>query len=266
MDATRQRLDAAVTLARAAGESTLSLFQRPGLVVDRKRDGSVVTAADRNAEQFLREQIKKQFPDDAVLGEEFGELPGSSGYRWVLDPIDGTASFVCGVPLYGTLIGIQHLPTNRVVAGVIEMPALNERVYGGPGLGAFHQAGSNTPTTACVSRVTSLKDAVICTTSLNYFNLANRPDAYTRLHDAAGTVRGWGDCYAFLLAITGRADAAVEPSLKLWDIAAIVPIVEAAGGRWTDWSGVADVDSGAAIVSNGPIHDQLLAAIAPHPH
>jgi histidinol-phosphatase len=261
LDAIRRRLDAAVILARQAGESTLTLFQRPGLVVDRKRDGSVVTAADRNAEQFLRDAIRAQFPDDAVLGEEWGELPGSSGYRWILDPIDGTASFVCGVPLYGTLIGIQDMTTGKVVAGVIEMPAMNERVYGGPGLGAFHQAGSATVTAARVSKVSSLKDAVICKTSLDYFLKAGRPDVYIAMHEKAGLVRGWGDCYAFLLVITGRADAAVEPSLKIWDIAAIAPIVEAAGGRWSDWAGNPDVSSGSAVVSNGPIHDELLYAV-----
>lgn len=260
-DPVRRRLDAAVELARLAGASTLRLFQRPGLAVDRKRDGSVVTAADRDAEQFLRGAICERFPGDGVLGEEFGELPGDSGYRWILDPIDGTASFVCGVPLYGTLVGVQDTRSGQMVAGVIEMPALAERVFGGPGLGAFHAAGDASPTPARVSRVTALKDAVVCKTSLEYFLKAGRTDSYIRLHERAGLVRGWGDCYAFLLVITGRADAAVEPSLKIWDIAAIAPIAEAAGGRFSDLTGRRDIESGSALVTNGPIHDEVLSVI-----
>src|SRR5436309_14340502 len=130
------RLDLAVAAAREAGEITLRYFRRDNFRVERKADDSPVTVADREAEQHLRRRIAAAFPDDGILGEELGEQPGTSGYRWILDPIDGTKSFICGVPLYGQLIGIER--ERRSVVGVINIPALDECVYAAAGQGAWY--------------------------------------------------------------------------------------------------------------------------------
>src|SRR5262249_25088873 len=144
------------------GDITLRYFQTTHFKVDTKRDGSPVTTADREAEEHLRGAIAAAFPADSILGEEFGLKEGSSGFKWLLDPIDGTASFVCGVPLYGVLIGIEH--DGRVAAGVIHMPALDETVYAARGSGAWHVVRKGDPAPARVSRVAALSQAVVCTT------------------------------------------------------------------------------------------------------
>ena len=143
------RLDVALAAAREAGRLTLEYFLRAGLAVELKADDSPVTVADREAEQALRARISSEFPDDAILGEEFPERPGSSGYRWILDPIDGTKSFIHGVPLYGTLIGVER--AGRSVVGVIQLPALDQCVYAAAGQGAWHVAGGGPPQPARVS-------------------------------------------------------------------------------------------------------------------
>src|SRR5262249_11417256 len=133
----RSRLDLALRAARQAGDLIVEHYQAAGLTVDRKRDSSPVTIADRNAEQFLRREISTAFPNDAILGEEFGEQPGTSGFRWILDPLDGTKSFIHGVPLFGTLVGVEF--EKRCVIGVCHFPALNETAWAATGQGAWWQ-------------------------------------------------------------------------------------------------------------------------------
>jgi len=161
------RLELAVRAAREAGRLTLEFFQREDLAVERKADNSPVTEADRQAEQLLRRRIREAFADDAILGEEFGEEAGTSGFRWILDPIDGTKSFICGVPLYGTLIGIERAGAS--VVGVIYIPALDECVYAASGGGAWYTRGSSAPRPARVSRCDRLADAVFLTSQLDTF-------------------------------------------------------------------------------------------------
>jgi histidinol phosphatase-like enzyme (inositol monophosphatase family) len=251
------RHEAAVTLARDAGRQTLERFQATDLAVERKRDGTVVTEADRNAEAFIRDRLAELFPDDGVLGEEHGERPGTSGWRWVLDPIDGTVSFVHGVPLYGTLVAVEWQGTSHV--GVIEMPALGERVHAATGRGAIHARDGQPDVPARVSDVATPAEGLVCMTGLELFRRdAAGIERYGRVVDAYRLTRGWNDCYAHLLAATGRADAVVEPIMALWDVAAMIPIMAEAGGICTGWDGGPAGHDRPCVSSNGHVHAATL--------
>ncbi len=254
------RLARAIECARAAGEVTLGYFQTDRFEVETKRDGTAVTTADRDAERLLRRLIAEAFPSDGIVGEEFGEHKGTSGYRWILDPIDGTASFVCGVPLYGTLVAVER--GEEVVAGVIHMPALDEMVYAGVGGGAWHMAGKREPRRARVSGVKTLGEAVVCMTGWEYFAKTGREDVLPRLGAKSGKLRGWSDCYAHVLVATGRAEAVVEPLVQVWDVAPALVVMREAGGRFTDFQGQGCVRSGNGVLSNGPVHDEILQVVA----
>ncbi len=261
------RLAFAVEIARQAGEQTLELFRTPSLDVDRKSDGSPVTAADRAAEKLLRQRIGEQFPDDAILGEEFGETPGTSGYRWVLDPIDGTKAFISGVPLYTTLVAVLHEDEPQI--GVIFAPAAGEMVYAARGLACWHVQGSAEPQRSVVSQIAKLAEAVCVTSSVRSFTterpayrdtVDGRP-VYDRLETACRITRTWGDAFGYLLVATGRAEIAIDPSMSLWDSAALQPVIEEAGGQFFDWQGKATVHSKEAVATNGKLANEVLALI-----
>ncbi len=254
------RLEESIRIARAAGELVLSRFLSPSLGVSTKADGTPVSEADRAAEALIRERIGSAFPDDGVLGEEFGETRGGTGFRWIIDPIDGTYSFIHGVPLFTTLIAIEDTSGGGVVAGVIHAPALDEMVYARLGGGAWHAVGDRAPVPARVSDVAPLSGATIATTSLDYWDDSNTP-IWLRIHDRAAHTRGWPDAYAALLVATGRCEGLVEPSLHCWDIAPFGPILSEAGGRATDWRGVETAHTSAVVASNGAIHDELLEVL-----
>ena len=262
LDGLETRLAAAVGLARTMGDVTLQYLATDGLTTDTKADGTIVTEADRAAETHGRDIIAHEFATDGLLGEEHGETPGTTGWRWVLDPIDGTVSFARGVPLYGVLVGLEYDETP--VGGVIHLPAMRETVWGGRGQGAWHQRADTAPTAARVSTVDRLADAMVCTTSYDYFRDAGCAPLHDRLCRASGSTRGWSDCSAHVLLATGRIDAVVEPLLSRWDISAVIAVIEAAGGRCTDFDGMDDPACTAAIVSNGRLHEELLGLIA-HP-
>ncbi len=261
------RLAFAVEIARQAGEQTLELFRTTNLDVERKSDGSPVTAADRAAEQLLRQRIGAQFPDDAILGEEFDETPGTSGFRWVLDPIDGTKAFISGVPLYTTLVAVLYEDEPQI--GVIFAPAAGEMVYAGRGLGCWHVVGAAEPRRSVVSQVAKLEEAVCVTSSVRSFTTespAYRSDidarhVYDRLESACRITRTWGDAFGYLLVATGRAEIAIDPSMSLWDAAALQPIIEEAGGQFFDWQGRATVHSEEAVATNGKLASDVLAEI-----
>ena len=255
----RSRLEVAIGGAREAGRIIEHYARQRSYVVDAKGDGSPVTTADREAETSLSAAIRASFPADGILGEEFGETRGASGYRWVLDPIDGTASFVHGVPLYGTLVGIER--GGRCVAGVICMSGLDEMVYGAEGMGAWHVRPGGEPMAARVSKVSRLAEAMVCVTSFDYFTKRNRVEEFHRVAGACRSMRGWSDCYGHLLVATGRADAVVEPGVHPWDVAATIAVVREAGGRCTDWGGVETACSGHCVVSNGSVHEELLGIL-----
>ncbi|MEM8947603.1 MAG: histidinol-phosphatase [Planctomycetota bacterium] len=253
------RLIFAVEIASEAGAQTLELFRSDQLDLDRKADGSPVTAADRAAEQLLRQRINKRFPNDAILGEEFGESKGTSGYRWVLDPIDGTKAFISGVPLYTTLVAVMHDDQPQI--GVINAPAAGEMVYAARGGGCWHVIGDQPPKRCHVSNVDTLAESVFLTTSVRSYTKDRAPDArptYDRVENACRITRTWADAFGYLLVATGRAEIMIDAIMNLWDTAAVQPVIEEAGGKFFDWKGKATVHSGEAIATNGKLADLVL--------
>jgi histidinol phosphatase-like enzyme (inositol monophosphatase family) len=267
------RLEVAVSAARAAGALTLDWFCRPRLEVERKGDGSPVTAADRAAERLIRELVGQAFPDDQVLGEEFGETPSEGGnssrYKWVLDPIDGTKSFITGVPLYTTLVAV--LEDNHPRAGVIYAPATGELVYAAHQGGSWYVRGTSAPEPARVAQTDNLAEATFLTSETKSFGApGSTPQrrVYEQLETACRLTRTWGDAYGYLLVAVGRADVMVDPIMNLWDAAALQPILEEAGGRFGDWTGRPTVHSGHSVAATQALFDQVVAitrGAAPNP-
>ena len=261
------RLDTAIAAARAAAAETLRWFESERLTVSVKDDRSPVTQADLAAEAVLREQVLSVFPTDAFLGEESGRTPGSSGYEWIVDPIDGTKSFIRGVPLYATLVGCRH--EGQGMIGVIAIPALDELVYAARGAGAWHIRGAGPPRPARVSTRNDLATSLVC--SSDFTSFGKRTDAAAgdaarrRVENACGIVRSWGDGYGYLLVATGRADLMVDPLLNAWDAAAVAVVVTEAGGRFSDWHGHASIDSGDGLATNGVVHEAALGLLAAAP-
>jgi histidinol phosphatase-like enzyme (inositol monophosphatase family) len=243
-------LTMALSLAQEAGAITLQHFGGV-LSSETKDDGTPVTEADRAAETLLRTRIEDRFPDHGILGEEFGETNSGSSVRWILDPIDGTRSFKRGVPLYGVLIGIEM--DGDPVVGVAHFPALNETVGAAVGHGC-HWNGRRTR----VSKVASLSEAAALTT--DPVELLEGPPArgWERLVRETSLARTWGDCYGHILVATGRAEIMVDPVLSPWDAAPFVPILQEAGGRFTDLEGTVRTDGGSGISTNGILHGEIL--------
>ena len=251
------RLDLARSAGVDAGRLTLAYFQTTQFQIERKADDSPVTIADRSAEQLLRERIAAVWPHDGIVGEEFGTTDGTSGFRWILDPIDGTKSFIHGVPLYGTIVAVEH--EGRCPIGLVYMPALDEGVFAAAGQGAWHFRGKAQPQRASVSARSRLSEGLFVTSQLDSFAHRGAQDAFEALQKAAYITRTWGDCYGYLLVATGRAEVMVDPVANLWDLAALQPIVEEAGGTFTDWQGTPTIHAGEAIATNGKVLEEVLA-------
>ncbi len=250
---------AMIDIARAAGEHTLKYFRSDSLAVDAKKDDSPVTVADREAEQLARKLINQQFPSDAVQGEEFADQAGTSQYRWVVDPIDGTKSFVCGVPLYSTLLALEL--DEQPLAGVIFIPALDETVVAVTGQGAWTRRCAEDWRRASVSAKTKFAEAIFLTSQVDTFDQRNATEAYKRIESAAWLTRSWGDGYGYLLVATGRADIMIDPVCNPWDVAAILPIIVEAGGTFTDWRGNPTARGGDGVGTNGKLHAEVLAKL-----
>lgn len=246
-------LDFALDAAWQAGRVTLAHFQT-GVAADRKSDGSPVTIADRDAERLVRALVAQRFPDHAVIGEEFGDAGSDASHCWIVDPIDGTQSFIRGVPFYGVLLALAI--DGDPVVGVAHFPALNETVGAARGLGCRWNGRP-----ARVSAVASPAEACVAYTDGQ--PLAERLGGrWTALLGATGIQRGWGDCYGHCLVATGRADVMLDSRMHPWDCAALIPILEEAGGRFTDWRGARTIDGGDAVSTNGALHEWALAALA----
>ncbi|HEY2412873.1 MAG TPA: histidinol-phosphatase [Pirellulaceae bacterium] len=252
-----QRLELSISAGKEAGRLTLRYFQQDNFEVERKSDASPVTIADRSAEQLLRDRITAAFPADGILGEELGTSAGTSGFNWILDPIDGTKSFISGVPLYGTMVGIEH--DGVALAGLVYIPGLNEGVYASTGQGTWHFRANNSPTRCRVSQKKSLADGLFLTSQVDSFAKRGAAAAFDVLQKTAYITRTWGDCYGYLLVATGRAELMVDPIMNVWDAAAIQPIIEEAGGQFTDWQGAPTIHSSEAIATNSLIHPEILA-------
>jgi histidinol phosphatase-like enzyme (inositol monophosphatase family) len=243
-------------LAERSGHVLRRHFQSPDLVVDAKDDASPVTVADREAEATLREMIRDEFPGHGIIGEEFGSEGEGAEYVWVLDPIDGTISFVAGVALFGTLVGV--LRHGRPILGMIHQPITRELVI-----------GTSTGTTLNGLPVTirpgrRVEDATVLTTDPSLIEAHLPAGAYDRFDSVvrrAGTYRGWGDCYGYLLVATGRADAMMDPIMNPWDLLPLIPIIEGAGGVITTWEGDDAVTGNSALAAGPRLHAELLSVL-----
>lgn len=265
----KTRYQMAIQLARRAARLTLDKFQSEALRIDVKLDRTVVTEADRAAEAQIRELLDEQLPDDGIVGEEFGNKAGSSGWTWYLDPIDGTQAYARGVPIFGTLIGVTY--ASEPMIGVIFLPALGEAVYAAKGLGCQWErdikpdAGDSMSlgrtSRAKVAATTKLDQALFCTTWYQSFVDAGCPQLFTELAQATGVFRGWGDCYGYALVATGRADLMVDPQLRPWDAGPMPIILAEAGGRYSDFAGISDIHTGSGVATNGALHAQVLSLI-----
>lgn len=236
------RIAPVAELARLAGDVALRHY-RSRLAVETKADGSPVTAADRAAEQAARDWIHRFFPEDGILGEEFGTERPDSRRRWVLDPIDGTRSFVRGAPLWGSLVALCE--GNQVLAGAAYFPAIDELIAAAPDAGCWWN-GSR----CAVSSVNAIGAATVLTTDERFRERPERRAGWERLASAAGLSRSWGDCFGYLLVATGRAEVMCDPILSPWDAAALYPIIREAGGSFSDWEGRDTAFGGSAIATN----------------
>jgi histidinol-phosphatase len=246
----------ALELADDADALTLARFRAADLVVDTKPDLTPVSEADRAVEEALRRRLARERPGHGVVGEEMGDDPGAGdGWRWVLDPIDGTKNYVRGVPVWATLIALQH--DGETVVGVVSAPALGRRWWAARGGGAF-AAGARLQ----VSAVADLADASLSYASLGGWEERGRGEALLGLARRCWRTRAFGDFWSHVLVAEGSVDVAVEPEVALWDLAALKVIVEEAGGRFTDLAGTPTDDGGSAVSSNGVLHDEVLAILA----
>ncbi len=259
-DPLKSRLELARAIAVEAGRVTLKYFRSRELAVQRKEDGSPLTIADQEAETLLRRRIGETFPDDAIVGEEYGEQSGTSGYCWVLDPIDGTKSFVTGVPLYGTMVGVMQ--GQEAVIGSIWFPGLDEGMYAATGFGAWYFSGQAEPVRSSIVGQREPGGGVLLTTCDQTLARRLGHEAWLRLGAEYGVCRTWGDVYGYMLVATGRAHVMLDPIMNVWDAAAVMPIILEAGGKFTDWHGFPRVDGGDSVATGGPWHDDVLAILA----
>lgn len=247
-------LDFALDAAWQAGRITLGYYQT-NLDADRKADNTSVTIADRLAEQKLRQLIQEKWPEHGIIGEEYGDMNPGAEFIWTIDPIDGTRSFISGVPLYSTLIAL--LDGERSLVGVVHFPALNETIYAVRGEGCYWNGRR-----VHVSQVDRLEDAVLLISGLNHFTRAEQVKAWQRLVDATYAQRTWGDAYGYALVASGRAEIMVDPAMHLWDCGPLQVIMEEAGGSFTDWRGNATIHAGESIATNAALFGPVMELVA----
>lgn len=254
--ANRADLAFAHELADAADAITTARFRAADLAVETKPDMTPVSEADRAAEEALRRALAEQRPDDGVLGEEFGGSEGISGRRWILDPIDGTKSYVRGIPVWATLIALEA--DDGIALGLVSAPALGHRWWAVRGGGAFRDGEA-----IRVSAVTTIEDAHLSYDSVSAFDAAGITESFLALTRRCWRSRGFGDFWQYALVAEGAVDIAVESSgPMIWDLAPLAVLVTEAGGRFTDLAGSETPDGGSAVATNGRLHDDVLAALA----
>lgn len=254
MPTTADLVDFASHLAWTGGRRTLAWF-RTAVPTELKADGSPVTLADKDAEATMRALLKERFPDHGIVGEEQGEEPGHVPIRWIIDPIDGTRTFIRGVPFYGTLVGVEvH---GEPTVGAIYIPALDELVVAGRGLGCTLNGRR------CeVAKTASLDQSLMVATDFRHLHNRLGQPGLDALVAATAMQRTWADCYGYVLVATGRAEVAMDAAMALWDNAALLPVVEEAGGRFTNWFGERTIRPGDSVATNGRVHDQVLSLLA----
>ena len=250
----KQDLALAISLAEASDAITLDRFQAQDLNVATKPDLTPVSDADLAVEKTLRGIIERERPDDDILGEEYGGTPAATGRQWVIDPIDGTKSFVRGVPIWATLIALcdGHTP----VLGVVSAPALSRRWWATDGGGAFLNGSP-----LHVSKVSTLADASLGFSSLSGWADRGLREKFVDLTDAVWRIRGYGDFWSYCLVAEGAIDIATEPEVNLWDLAALDILVREAGGTFTSLDGEPGPYGGSAVATNGLLHADVLRAL-----
>ena len=246
-------LHAVEQLARLTGQVALRHY-RTGLDVETKHDGSPVTVADRAAEEAARSWITGRFPSDAILGEEFGSAGDERARRWIIDPIDGTKTFVRGVPLWGTLVGVTR--GEEVLAGAVYCPAVDEMVVAAVGEGCWWN-GSRCRVSDC----RELAKATVLVTAAQFPNQPDRATRWRAIAAEAAVARTWGDCYGYLLVATGRAELMVDNLMSPWDAAALVPVIREAGGEFSDWNGRVTAFGDGAMATNATLAAELRARL-----
>ncbi|MBM7051058.1 histidinol-phosphatase [Rothia sp. ZJ1223] len=242
-------------LADTVDRLTLSKFQTQDFTVETKPDLTPVTEADCEAERLIRSQLSRVRTRDSVLGEEFG-VTGSSPRQWVIDPIDGTKNFVRGVPVWATLIAL--IDNGKPVVGVVSAPALQRRWWAAEGIGAYTGRSLSSAKRLHVSQVSSLADASFSYSSMTGWKQLGKRDDFLNLTDEVWRTRAYGDFWSYCMVAEGSVDIAAEPELALYDMAALVPIVQEAGGRFTSLAGADGPFGGNAVASNGLLHDAVL--------
>ncbi len=247
-------MEAVADVARLAGEVALRHF-RSGVVVESKPDGSPVTAADREAEIEARSWIESRFPADGILGEEFGLARGDASRRWLIDPIDGTHAHVRDVPLWGTLVAVVE--QEEVLASAVFFPVFDDMLSAAPGSGCWLNGMR-----CSVSSVSDLARATVLTTDEQFRSRPARHAAWQRLAGRARLSRTWGDCYGYMLVATGRAEVMADAVLSPWDAAPLLPLIEEAGGVFTDWDGNRTPFAGSAIATNRALADEVRALLS----
>jgi histidinol-phosphatase len=250
----------ALELADIADSITLLHYGAEDLRVQTKPDMTPVSQADTEVEQALRDRLATSRPEDEVVGEELGDSDGGGSRRWIIDPIDGTKSYVRGVPSWATLLALQD--GDELTVGVVSAPALHRRWWASRGGGAFVD-DDLTPTARQihVSAVRELSDAQLCFGGLEEWAQCGRADALLRLAASCWRTRGFGDFWSYMLVAEGAVEIGLDPVVSLWDLAAPQVIVEEAGGRFTDLAGVSTVDGGDAVATNGAVHEAALAIV-----
>ena len=246
-------LGAVEQVARLTGQVALRHY-RTGLDVETKRDGSPVTVADRAAEEAARSWITERFPGDAILGEEFGADGDQRARRWLIDPIDGTKTFVRGVPLWGTLIGVTQ--GEEVLAGAVYCPAVDEMVVAAVGEGCWWNG-----TRSRVSDCRELTKATVLVTADHFPNRPDRAARWRSIANDAAVARTWGDCYGYVLVATGRAELMVDNLMSPWDAAALVPVIREADGEFSDWTGRVTAFGDGAMATNAVLAAELRARL-----
>lgn len=247
------RHKAAIGFAQKAAASALALFDTD-LQIEIKEDLSPVTKADREAEAILRESLTAAFPGDGFLGEEYGDQKGSTGYRWIIDPIDGTKNYIRGIPIWGTLLGLEF--ENDLVGGIVVAPALGQTWHGLRGEGAYRNDKK-----IRVTDTPKLSQSHLFYSSLTWIQKSGKTKGFLDLIDNSERQRGFGDFYGFMLVAQGAGEAMIDHGLHPWDVAALKPIVDEAGGLLTNWDGGFSIHRSDVVGSNLLIHTRLLESL-----
>lgn len=243
-------------LASLSQKEILKYF-RTDVSIDLKSDNSPVTIADKNTEELIRKKIERKYPSHGILGEEFGEINSTAEYKWVIDPIDGTKSFICGSVLFGTQIAL--LKNSLPILGAINFPALNQFLIGDNNSAQINDKN------VCVRNCSSISEAVLLTG--DYLNIKKYQNisAFNYLIKKVKLYRGWGDCYGYYLLASGFADVMIDPIMSLWDSLPLIPIIKGAGGTITDYQGNDAVNGESIVASNAEIHSEVIELLNINP-